>query len=64
MTIIFSLKMFKFDVDSGNGRKRDKKFVVFEIIAFESRTRNSHNREQDISLWQSMCYETLVRLNI
>ena len=56
--------MFKFDVDSGNGRKRDKKFVVFEIIAFESRTRNSHNREQDICLWQSMCYETLVRLNI
>ena len=33
-------------------------------MAFESRTRNSHNREQDIGHWQSMCYETLIRFNI
>ena len=38
--------------------------LVLKIIAFESETRNSHNLEQDISDWQSMCYETPLRFNI
>ena len=33
-------------------------------MAFELRTRNSHNREQDICHWQSMCYETPLKFNI
>ena len=38
--------------------------LVLKIIAFESGTRNSHNPEQDICHWQSMCYETPLRFNI
>ena len=34
------------------------------MITFELGTRNSHNPEQDISHWQSMCYETPLRFNI
>ena len=41
-----------------------KKLLVLNIIAFESRTRNSHTPEQDNCHWQSMCYETPRRLNI
>ena len=44
--------------------KNEKKFLFLKIIAFESRTRNSHNREQDICHWQSMCYETPLTFNI
>ena len=38
--------------------------LVSKIIAFELGTTNSHNLEQDISHWQSMCYETPLRFNI
>ena len=41
-----------------------EKFLVLKIISFESGTRNSHNPEQDISHWQSMCSETPLRFNI
>ena len=41
-----------------------KKLLVLKIIAFELETRNSHNPEQDICHWQSMCYETPLRFNI
>ena len=44
--------------------KNEKKLLVLKIIAFESGTRNSHNPEQDICHWQSMCYETHLRFNI
>ena len=44
--------------------KNRKKFLVLNIIPFELRTRNSHNLEQDISHWQSICYETPLRFNI
>ena len=40
------------------------KFFDFKIIAFELRTINSHNPEQDTYHWQSMCYETPRRFNI
>ena len=45
-------------------QKNLKKLLVFKIIAFESGTTNSHNPEQDICPWQSMCYETHLRFNI
>ena len=41
-----------------------KKLLVLKIISFESGTRNSHNPEQDICHWQSMCYETPLIFNI
>ena len=44
--------------------KNLNRLLVLKIIAFESGTTNSHNREQDICLWQSMCYETPLRFNI
>ena len=45
-------------------QKNRKKLVVLNIIPFESGTTDSHNLEQDISHWQSMCYETTLRFNI
>ena len=45
-------------------QKNEKKFMVLKIIAFESGKANSHNPEQDICHWQSMCYETPLRFNI
>ena len=42
-------------------QKNQKRFGVLKIIAFESGTANSHNPEQDICHWQSMCYETTLR---
>ena len=39
-------------------------FLVLKIIAFESGTTNSHNLEQDICHWQSMCYETTLRFKV
>ena len=45
-------------------QKNLKKLLVLKIIAFESGTTNSHNPEQDICHWQSMCYETPLRFNI
>ena len=45
-------------------QKNQKKLLVLKIIAFESGTTNSHNPEQDICHWQSMCYETLLTFNI
>ena len=44
--------------------KNPKKLLVFKIIPFESGTTNSHNLEQDICLWQSVCYEIPLRFNI
>ena len=45
-------------------QKYQKKLLVLKLIAFESGMTNSHNVEQDICHWQSMCYETLLRFNI
>ena len=45
-------------------QKNLEKLLVLKIIAFESETTNSHNPEQDICHWQSMCYETPLRFNI
>ena len=45
-------------------QQNQKKFLVLKIIAFESETANSHNREQHTCHWQSMCYETPLRFNI
>ena len=45
-------------------KKNEKKLLVLKIIAFESGKANSHNPEQDICHWMSMCYETHLRFNI
>ena len=45
-------------------QKNNKKLLILKIIAFELGTRNSHNLEQDICYWRSMCYETPLRFNI
>ena len=45
-------------------QKNQKKFWVLKIIVFETEARNSHNPEQDAGHWQSMCYETPLRINI
>ena len=45
-------------------QKNEKKLLVLKIIAFESGKANSHNPEQDICHWISMCYETHLRFNI
>ena len=45
-------------------QKNEKKLLVLKIIAFESGKANSHNPEQDICHWQSMCYGTALRFNI
>ena len=44
--------------------KNDEKFFVFKIFAFESRTINYNNPEQDSCHWQPLCYETLLRFNV
>ena len=41
-----------------------KTYLVLKRSAFESRTTNSQNPEQDNCHWQSMCYETPLRFNI
>ena len=41
-----------------------KKILVLKISAFQWGTTNSHDLEQDICHWQSMCYEALLRFNI
>ena len=41
-----------------------KKILVLKISAFQWGTTNSHDLEQDICHWQSMCYEAPLRLNI
>ena len=45
-------------------QKYKKKLLVLKLIAFESGRTNSHNVEQDICHWQSMCYDTPLRFNI
>ena len=45
-------------------QKNEKKLLLLKIIAFESGKANSHNPEQDICHWMSMCYETHLRFNI
>ena len=45
-------------------QKKLKKLFLLKIIAFESGTTNSHNPEEDICHWQSMCYEIPLRFNI
>ena len=41
-----------------------KRILVVKVIAFESGTNNCQNPEQDNCHWQSVCYETPLRLNI
>ena len=38
--------------------------MILKVIAFESGMTISHNLEQDIFQWQSMCYETPLRFKI
>ena len=45
-------------------QKNEKKLLFLRIIAFELGKANSHNPQQDICHWMSMCYETHVRFNI
>ena len=45
-------------------QKNGKKLFVLNIIPFESGTTISHTLEQDNCHWQSMCYESPVRLKI
>ena len=45
-------------------QKNRKKFLVLDIIPFESGTTNSHTPEQDNCHWQSMCYEKARSFNI
>ena len=45
-------------------QKNEHKLLDLKIIAFQSGRRNSHNPEQDICHWQSMCYETPLTFNI
>ena len=45
-------------------KKNQKKFLLFNIIAFEPGSTNSHNPEQDTSHWQSICYQGTLRFNI
>ena len=45
-------------------QKNRNKLLILKVIAFESGMANSHNLEQDIFHWQSMCYETPLRFNI
>ena len=45
-------------------QKNEKNLLVLKIIVFESRKANSHNPEQDIGHWMSMCYEAHLRFNI
>ena len=46
------------------GQKNEENFLVLRIIAFEWRTTNSANPEEDTCDWQSTFYETPLRLNI
>ena len=41
-----------------------KGILVVKVIAFESRTNNCQNPEQDNCYWQSVCYETPLGFNI
>ena len=45
-------------------QKNLNKLLDLKIIVFKSGTINSHNPEQDICHWQSMCYGTALRFNI
>ena len=45
-------------------QKSQKKFLLLKIIAFQSETINSQNREHDTCHWQSMSYENPLRFNI
>ena len=45
-------------------QKKEEIFLVLKIIAFKSGTTNSHNPKEDTCHWQSICYETPLRLNI
>ena len=45
-------------------QNNEKKFLVLEILAFESGTTNSDNPKIHTCPWESMCYETPVRFNI
>ena len=43
--------------------KNQKKLLLLKIRAFESGKANSHNLEQDICHWMSLCYETHLGFN-
>ena len=45
-------------------KENEQKSLVFKIIAFESKSTNSHNPEQDTAHWQSICYQATIRFKI
>ena len=45
-------------------QKNLKIFLVFKIIAFEPRSTNYHNPEQDIRHSESICYQPTLRFNM
>ena len=45
-------------------QKKQENLLILKIIAFESGKANSHNPENDICHWQSMCYKTPLRFNL
>ena len=45
-------------------KKNQKLFLVLKIIRFESGKTISLNLEKNTCHWQSMCYETSLRVNI
>ena len=45
-------------------QKNRNNLLILKVIAFESGMIISHNLEQDIFHWQSMCYETPLRFKI
>ena len=55
----------QFNVVSRSGtKKKSEKFLLFKIVSFEPGGTNSHNREQDTSHWQSICYQATLRFEI
>ena len=39
-------------------------FFILKINAFEPVSRNSHNLEEDVCHWQSICHQATLRFNI
>ena len=62
---LFSLKMLKICYRVHKWKnKSEKKFVVFQIIAFELRIAGSRNIQQDTWHRQAMCQQTHVRFHL
>ena len=45
-------------------QENPKKFLIFEIIAFDSGSINSWILEEDSSHWQSICYQAIIIFNV